>query len=273
MENPLVSIVIPTCGRASLLKETLDTIITQTYKSIEILVVLDGPDQETTELLDQLSENRLRHYTLPKSGLPSVNRNFGMQKAKGKYIAFCDDDDLWERDKLKKQVSLLEHQKKDALTFSSYSLVQQKAALHYSPIPFSRLARKSLLKTCYYLPSLTSYILPFINIIPNSSVLFHRSIIRKTGFINTDIHYRGVEDFDFYIRVGIQHRLLFTPEPLIKYRLHEANISSSKGKAEMNNKALNVLKNLKTSHKRIWPALFVRRCLKSLEAALSGLKA
>jgi len=110
----LVSVIVTSFNRVHFLKETIETILKQTFSDFEVIIVDNMSTDATEEYVQSLTDPRVTFYSNPNAGIVAVNRNFGIQKAKGKYIAFCDDDDLWLLDKLRKQVELMEE--KAALT-------------------------------------------------------------------------------------------------------------------------------------------------------------
>ncbi len=94
MQKPLVSVIIPTYKRTAYLKLTLDSIQNQTFQDFEVIVVDDGTPTEENRLLCEQYE-KVQYIKIENSGGPAKPRNFGIQKAKGKYLAFVDDDDIW----------------------------------------------------------------------------------------------------------------------------------------------------------------------------------
>jgi len=107
MAEPLVSIIVPTYNRAALLAEALASVRTQTFGDWECIVVDDGSTDGTPALLAALDEPRLRVIRLGHSGNPARVRNAGLAHARGRYLAFLDDDDLWMPGKLAAQIPLL----------------------------------------------------------------------------------------------------------------------------------------------------------------------
>ena len=100
---PLVSVVIPTRNRPALVRRAVDSALFQTYSNLEIIVVIDGPDQSTVEVLSVLEDGRLRVIELTESVGGSEARNTGVREAAGAWIAFLDDDDEWLPEKIEKQ--------------------------------------------------------------------------------------------------------------------------------------------------------------------------
>jgi teichuronic acid biosynthesis glycosyltransferase TuaG len=100
--RPLVSVIVPTHRRLQYLKETAETIRAQSYTELEVLIVADGHDQDVANFVSSLQDPRIEYLACLHGGRPAIPRNLGIRHAKGKYIAFCDDDDLWRRDKTQK---------------------------------------------------------------------------------------------------------------------------------------------------------------------------
>ena len=102
---PLVSAVIPTRNRPEMVCRAVGCALSQTYSNLEVVVVIDGPDSATLEVLGALNEPRLRIVALPENVGGSEARNQGVRKARGEWIAFLDDDDEWLPEKTEKQLA------------------------------------------------------------------------------------------------------------------------------------------------------------------------
>lgn len=117
MNEPLVSIIIPTFKRNKLLDKTINSVINQNYKNYEIIVVDDNDEEteyrkETENLMKKYINNpKIRYIKHPKNLNGCAARNTGMEYSKGKYICFLDDDDIIYKEKLKEQVAFLEKNK------------------------------------------------------------------------------------------------------------------------------------------------------------------
>lgn len=101
MSSTFVSVIIPTYNRASVLKRAINSVLNQTYKNIELIIIDDGSTDETQELLDQLNLESIK----TTNGGVSKARNLGIQQAQGKWLAFLDSDDEWLPEKLEKQIA------------------------------------------------------------------------------------------------------------------------------------------------------------------------
>ena len=112
MKEPLVSVVITTFRRAEFLPDAIESVLKQTYKNIELIIVDDNgegtPDQlATAEAIERISDPRIRYHALKQNGGASSARNAGAMLANGTYVAFLDDDDLMLPEKIAKQVQYM----------------------------------------------------------------------------------------------------------------------------------------------------------------------
>ena len=105
LASSLVSVIVPTLHRPTLLMRALASVFHQTWQEIEVIVVVDGPDPDTIAILQTIDDPRLRVIVNPRSLTAAGARNAGMDKAKGEWIAFLDDDDEWSPEKLAKQMA------------------------------------------------------------------------------------------------------------------------------------------------------------------------
>jgi len=105
----LVSIITPTYNSSQYIEETIESIISQTYKNWELLITDDCSSDETFELIKKYSakDPRIKVFQLTVNSGPGVARNNSIKQAKGRYIAFCDSDDLWQKEKLSKQLKFM----------------------------------------------------------------------------------------------------------------------------------------------------------------------
>lgn len=110
-KTPFVSVVLPTYNRASLLGRAIQSVLSQTYKDLELIIVDDGSSDETDEVVRAFADSRIRYLKHPKNRGVSAARNTGMMAALGEFIAFQDSDDEWLPDKLEKQLGLFEQDK------------------------------------------------------------------------------------------------------------------------------------------------------------------
>ena len=121
----LVSIIIPYSNKKKFLKKTLNSVFTQTYKNFEVLFIYDDPDKSDYQLFKKyLSKPKVKVFYNKKNLGAGLSRNKGLKYAKGKYIAFLDSDDLWKKNKLKKQLQFM-IENKISVSHTSYEIIDK----------------------------------------------------------------------------------------------------------------------------------------------------
>ena len=199
--KPLVSVIVPTHNRPDFLEKTLQSILKQTYKNLQIIVVSNGFNQKNKEIVENLKDKRILYKEQENSGSPSSPRNHGIRLSKGKYVAFCDDDDLWMPEKIEKQVEALEKNLNYDLCYSKMLRFDGKKewAIPHEEGP-------STLKSLLY-----------VNTIPISSVFIRKKNLDIYGGFSEDPKVGTAEDYEFLLRHAVHSNFLFIDEYLIKY--------------------------------------------------------
>jgi glycosyltransferase involved in cell wall biosynthesis len=144
----LVSVIMPTFNSGPLLKDSIDSILNQTYSTVELLITDDhSTDQETLDILRYYNQRdaRVDVVFLDTNHGPGYARDHSIGRAKGRYIAFCDSDDRWFPEKLERQIKFMD-EKQCALSYTSYILCDvdnQERGIVIAPksITFSQLKR------------------------------------------------------------------------------------------------------------------------------------
>ena len=211
--NPLVSIIVTTYNRKELLKETIDSITNQTFEHFELIIIDNFSDYDFFKYVASFKDSRIRPYQNRNNGIIAVNRNYGIRKAKGKYIAFCDDDDIWFPKKLEKQINLLKNTQNHIVftmrkQFGETSIFSKYFGIGPLSFTVNTSTRALLQKNCIAL----------------SSVMIEKEIMDRIGFFNEKKSYIAIEDYDLWIRVSQVTRIEFIPEVLILHRVHKSNI-------------------------------------------------
>ena len=212
---PKVSVIIPAYNSERFLDRTIRSVINQTYKNWELLVVDDGSTDNTKEIIKSWGQKdeRIRGIFLEQnSGAPAHPKNVGIQNSKGKYIAFLDHDDEWLPTKLEKQIELFEESDNPKLGFVScnaiYVYTKQSITKEYK-IPQHKNSFLALLES---------------NFIPGcSSIVIKKLAIKNVGFF--DENFEMIDDWDMWIRIAQKYDFDFVPESLFKYYIHGGNIT------------------------------------------------
>lgn len=209
---PCVSVIVTTFNRAGLLSKTIDSILAQTLTDFELIVVDNMSEDGTREYVASLAELRLRYFRNPNNGVIAVNRNYGIQLARGTYIAFCDDDDLWHADKLRLQVALMEQQPDVALCYTNAESFADEKVIE------QKMIRRRVRRNHFFHLLRGNYI-------PNSSVLLRRRIFDERGLLTVDPALR--EDYEMWLRVARYYKLAGLDRSLIRYRIHLNNVAGN----------------------------------------------
>ncbi|HUX61140.1 MAG TPA: glycosyltransferase family A protein [Ignavibacteriaceae bacterium] len=239
--NPLVSVIITTYNMEKYIGETLSSVVNQTYKNLEIIVVDDASEDKTLETVKSFAvkDNRIKYYVINHAGLPSATRNFGIEKSNADLIAFLDGDDIWTKNKLQEQVTfLLKHPELNfiysmSVTFGEVSIFSP----FYEVLPLLHKAAKT-----------RDELIKNGNSISCSSVLAKTEVIKNTGGFDEDIKLKAVEDYDLWLRLSEIGSFGFIPRIQTYYRVHK-NQSSSDWQTKQTR-----LKYLADKHKLNLPA-------------------
>ena len=214
-EIRLVSVVIPTYKRPMELKQALNSVIKQTYKNIEVIIVFDGED--TLNINERINDIPVQSFgTGEKYGNGSKTRNFGAAKVKTKWIAFLDDDDIWAVDKLEKQISEITKNTEIDFLYTDFYLFDQS----YSVYDIKKLSdwfsndRSIFLKNFLIYPATGS----------TSSYLIRTKKFREINGFNEKLP--TAQDYDLALRLfhsgAVFHCI---PEPLLFYRTDNKKVS------------------------------------------------
>lgn len=127
MNDDLVSIIVPVYNAEKFIKDTIKTVLNQTYKNWELLLINDCSDDNSTNIIEDYRKNdkRIHLINLEKNSGAAIARNTGIDNAKGRYIAFLDADDLWNEKKLEKQLNFIKDNNYE-FTYTSYEFADEQ---------------------------------------------------------------------------------------------------------------------------------------------------
>ena len=211
---PLVSVITCTYNRARLIGETIQSVLHQTLRDFEYIVVDDGSTDNTEEVVRAFNDARVSYFRLPNTnGHLSRLRNFGIKKSRGKYIAFIDSDDLWLPGKLHEQITLLEHNRSAGFSFTDIELFREQEILKISlykrhgaiisPI-FEDLVQNKM-------------------VVCTTTLVFRMACLRKTGFQDEQLM---CGDFDFNLALASHFTCAAVYKPMVRVRRHDQNFTS-----------------------------------------------
>lgn len=195
--------------------QSIKTVFNQTFQNWELIVIDDGSTDKTRHIVKELQENdeRIIYFHQENKKL-SAARNSGLEIAKGKYIAFLDSDDLWEPDKLKKQIKVIQNTDVDLVYSDGYILNDETKILHPYPTISGHFNGAQMYQMQF-----------FQNYIPVLSVIFKKEWINIIGKQDEKLIF-GCEDWDYWLRMAKNGATFYgMPEKLFKYRVHEGGMS------------------------------------------------
>lgn len=231
MNEPLVSVIIPTYNRANLVCQAIISAFNQTYKSKEIIVVDDGSADDTKEILSQYGD-KIKYIYKINGGVSSA-RNAGIKEAKGEYIAFLDSDDAWRPEKLELQIGFLRQNSHIDAVISDVEFIDDKGVV----------LRKTCLRSI--IPE-DGDILPYLisHFQAMHTILLKKSVFEDVGYF--DISLTTAEDIDMLLRIANNYKigLISVSEPLTRVNIDQAR-PFSLSKALFTGNRLKALQKLK----------------------------
>lgn len=233
---PRVSVIISTYNRAAFLGEAIESVLAQTYGDYELIVADDGSTDDTAERVAALG-NEVHYLRLAHSGRPEVVRNQAMAQACGDLIAFLDDDDLWEANKLARQVQALDASGA-GFTFSDGRFLRRDGTVS-SPwlLPHQKRSDAvfdNLLTSCFIYPS---------------TVVIRRNLLDRIGHFDERFFSQG--DYDLWLRAAYEAGAVCVPEPLVLIRRYTAGLSRQRATLHYEN-VIQMLEQLRRTHPLTW---------------------
>lgn len=203
--NPLVSCIIPTFNRGEKIGKALESVITQSYRNIEILVVDDQSVDNTKEIVEEYvkTDARIKYLLNPTKGANNA-RNHGITNAKGEYIALLDDDDVWLETKIQKQLNVFNqlNDKYGVVYCSFLRKKMNKNTYKQHPSKLSRIKNGNILKR-----------LLKRNFIGTPTLFIKTEVFNKSGLFNPN--YKSFQDWELLIRIAKDYNFYYLQEPLV----------------------------------------------------------
>lgn len=212
MLNPRISVVIPTYNRTDFLPKDMQSVLNQTYRDWEMIIVDDGSIDKTEEVVKGYKESRIRYITHKYNLGLSAARNTGIKNSRGKYIAFLDSDDEWFPEKISCQMNIFqkEDSKCGVVCTGGYKIKGNQIMSKKSvPINLDSFYEKFL----------------FENITWTSNVLVKKECFKKAGLFDENLE--SCEDWDMWIRIAKYYKFIFLETTLVKYVIHSDQLSEN----------------------------------------------
>jgi len=198
---PKVSVIVTTYNRKEYLTETIQSILNQTYQDFELIVVDNYSNYDFKALIESFHSDKITAFQNYNNGIIAVNRNIGISHAKGEYVAFCDDDDIWIYSKLEIQLN--------KITTCRADLVSSNLFIFEGSIENIKIRTENR-----KLKGLNDLLL--LNQVYTSTVVTKNS---KELFFPEDIQLLAIEDYGLWINLmNFGYKFEFIDEALVYYR-------------------------------------------------------
>lgn len=204
--QPLVSVIMPTYNHARFIREAIDSVLTQTYKNLELIIIDNYSKDDTEEIVASYRDGRIKYLKFKNNGVIAASRNYGIKNSHGEYIAFLDSDDKWIKYKLEKQIP----------HFQSSKIVGVASdAILIGDTPYHRKKNYGRSKLGYvdyqYIDILNG------NKIMTSSCIVKRKILEKVRFFDENRDFCFIEDWELWLRMARFGLFRVLGDPLIFY--------------------------------------------------------
>ncbi len=225
LDNQFVSVVIPLYNGGKYIESTLMSVLSQSYNNYEVIVADDGSTDDGSQKVKVIMERYPRriqliyHSDRGNHGI-AASRNLAIQNAKGIYIAFIDQDDIWLPNKLERQVKTLQQFPEADLVYAKATFVDQEGEGKKL-----RSVHPTYGRGVAWQPQNVFHKLVKEDFIPNLTVLVRKSCIERVGFLDEGPRYE-YEDWLLLSKMAYFYKFIFMPEVLGKWRLHESNYST-----------------------------------------------
>ncbi len=217
-----VSVIIPVYNQERYLAAAIDSVLSQTFRDFELIVVDDGSTDRTPEVIEGYGD-RIRAFRKPNGGNANAF-NYGLREARGEWVCWLSSDDMWEPVKLARQVEAARTAPSGtALVYTDVTIIDSEGGaveqMRMPDPPAGRKLRLSLARFCY---------------INASCVLVRRSALEEAGPFDESDPISA--DYDMWLRIAERHKFIHVPETLIRYRVHSGQISQKRDAMERTGK-------------------------------------
>jgi glycosyltransferase involved in cell wall biosynthesis len=212
-----VGVVIAAYNAEKYIKETLLSVLNQTYADFEVVVVDDGSTDKTRLIVEEIMEKNLgkiRYFYQDNAGV-SVARNKGLKESKREYIALNDSDDVWKPDLLETLVPVLEKNKDVGLVHADYTRMTESGDMLCKPYRDPKYLSGSIFKHLFLRKAAIS----------GNAVVFRHECLSKAGNYDEYLSFLGCEDRDFWLRIVKHYKVKYIDEQLAYYRMREQSLN------------------------------------------------
>lgn len=204
----MISVIMPAYNRENVIAESINSVLNQSYSDLELIIVDDGSTDNTKDIVQSIRDDRIKYYYQENAGA-CVARNYGIDLAKGEYIAFHDSDDIWHADKLEKQIEVFRLHKEVDLVFCKLQRIKNHRI--DAIIPAS---------------SKNGVLNPIIDLfgIGTQTLIAKRTVFLEHRF---DVDMPRFQEFELLLRISKNNVIYCLDEGLVDYYIGEDSISSN----------------------------------------------
>jgi len=214
-EHPIVSVIIPTCNRPEFLKEALQSVMSQTYRNFEVIVINDG-GKDVSDVIKSLDGNeKIVYLTHENKKGPSAARNTGLKAARGKYIAYLDDDDIYYPNHIQTLISCLERNNYDVAYTDSIQARQSLINDRYVTTDKSLMYNHDFNRERFLVGN-------YIHII---SIVHKRNLLEDVGYFDEELETQ--EDWDLCIRLSRKCDFFHIKSATAEFRMRDDKTNST----------------------------------------------
>jgi glycosyltransferase involved in cell wall biosynthesis len=209
---PLISVIIPAYNAERTIKRTIESVLNQTFSDLELIIINDGSQDSTLEIVSKISDPRIKVFSYPNSG-SNPTRNRGFSHSVGEFVAFLDADDLWTSDKLEAQLKALQTNPKAAVAYSWTDFIDEsdKFLRQGSHLTENGNVFAKLLLTCF--------------VVSGSNPLIRRQAFMDVGGFDESLV--ASQDFDLYLRLAARYEYVAVPFSQVLYRISTNSMCSN----------------------------------------------
>lgn len=208
---PLISVIIPVYNGKKTIRETIESVLNQTFYDWELIVINDGSQDSTFEIVSSIQDPRVKIFSYPNAGL-AASRNRGIAQACGEYISFLDADDLWTPDKLEAQLTALQENPQASVAYSWSDYIDESSQF------LRRGSHITVNGDVYAKLLLTDF---FEN---GSNPLIRRQALTAVGGFDGSID--TAADWDMWLRLAARYHFVAVPSPQILYRVSASSMTA-----------------------------------------------
>lgn len=223
--SPLVSVIIPAYNHELYIEEALQSVIDQTYKNIEFIIINDGSTDRTAERIEKfikINQDKNIQFVNKQNEGVCKTMNKGLAMATGDYVAFLASDDLWLPDRISIQLEFMEKNKNIGMVFSDawFFRFNTKTNIKWSDYKtgIRKYFKNGIQNIDMYTLLLTKPMIPAL------TVMIRKNVLDVVGFFDANL---VAEDDEMWLRIAREYPIAYVDVPLALYRMHDGNSSSN----------------------------------------------